>query len=138
MAAAIVTCVLVPALGQSSEEQITQLERDRQQAFISGDIVRIEQETADDYVTINGSGAISDKPRMMASLASGRTKVLSVSLEELKARVYGDVAVLTGIYRDVNVTQGVEKHVNARFTRVFVRQRGTWLAVSYQQTALPE
>ena len=138
MAAAIVTCILVPALGQSSEEQITQLERDRQQAFIRGDIGRIEQETADDYVTINGSGAISDKPRMMASLASGRTKVLSVSLEDLKARVYGDVAVLTGIYRDVNVTQGVEKHVNARFTRVFVRQRGTWLAVSYQQTALPE
>ena len=138
MAAAIVTCVLVPALGQSSEEQITQLERDRQQAFIRGDIGRIEQETADDYVTINRSGAISDKPRMMASLASGRTKILSVSLEDLKARVYGDVAVLTGIYRDVNVTQGVEKHVNARFTRVFVRQRGTWLAVSYQQTALPE
>ena len=138
IAAAIVTSVLVPALGQSSEEQIKQLERDRQQAFIRGDIARIEQETADDYVTINGSGAISDKPRMMTSLASGRTKVLSVSLEDLKARVYGDVAVLTGIYRDVNVTQGVEKHVNARFTRVFVRQRGTWLAVSYQQTALPE
>jgi ketosteroid isomerase-like protein len=138
IAAAIVTCVLVPALGQSSEEQIKQLERDRQQAFIRGDIARIEQETADDYVTINGSGAISDKPRMMTSLASGRTKVLSVSLEDLKARVYGDVAVLTGIYRDVNVTQGAEKHVNARFTRVFVRQRGKWLAVSYQQTLLSD
>jgi ketosteroid isomerase-like protein len=75
---------------------------------------------------------------MMTSLASGRTKVLSVSLEDLKARVYGDVAVLTGIYRDVNVTQGVEKHVNARFTRVFVRQRGKWLAVSYQQTLLSD
>jgi ketosteroid isomerase-like protein len=74
----------------------------------------------------------------MTSLASGRTKVLSVSLEDLKARVYGDVAVLTGIYRDVNVTQGVEKHVNARFTRVFVRQRGKWLAVSYQQTLLSD
>jgi ketosteroid isomerase-like protein len=138
IAAAIFTCVLVPALGQSSEEQIKQLERDRQQAFIRGDIARIEQETADDYVTINGSGAISDKPRMMTSLASGRTKVLSVSLEDLKARVYGDVAVLTGIYRDVNVTQGAEKHVNARFTRVFVRQRGKWLAVSYQQTLLSD
>jgi hypothetical protein len=105
LTAAILTCALVPALGQSSEEQIKQLERDRQQAFISGDIARIEQETADDYVTINGSGAISDKPRMMASLGSARTKVLSVSLEDLKARVYGEVAVLTGIYRDVNLTQ---------------------------------
>jgi ketosteroid isomerase-like protein len=136
--AAALAGALVPALGQSSEEQIKQLERDRQDAFIRGDIARIDRDTADDYTTINGSGAISDKPRMMKSLASGRTKVLAVSLEDLAARVYGDVAVLTGIYRDLNVTGGVETRVNARFTRVFVRERGRWLAASYQQTPIAQ
>jgi ketosteroid isomerase-like protein len=138
IAALLFGAALIPVVTQTSVEQIKQLERDRQQAFIRGDLTAIARETADDYTTINGTGAISDKPRMMASLASGRTKVLSVSLEDLKARVYDDVAVLTGIYRDISVTEGVEKHVNARFTRVFVRRAGAWQAVSYQQTLLPQ
>ena len=120
------------------DEQIKQLERDRQQAFIRGDIARLEQDTADDYTTINGAGAVSDKPRMMARLRSGRTKVVSVTLDDLKTRVYGEVAVLTGIYRDVSIVEGVEKHVSARFTRVFVKKPAGWQAVAYQQTPLPQ
>ena len=137
-AAVLLTASLIPQTRPALEEQIKQLERSRQDAFVRGDYARIERETADDYTTINGTGAVSDKPRMMASLASGRTRVLSVALEDLNARVYGDVAVLTGIYRDVNVTAGVERRVNARFTRVFARKDGSWLAIAYQQTLLPQ
>jgi len=136
--AALLATSLIPQTRPALEEQIKQLERTRQDAFVRGDYARIERETADDYTTINGAGAVSDKPRMMASLASGRTRVVSVALEDLNARVYGDVAVLTGIYRDVNVTAGVERRVNARFTRVFARKDGNWLAIAYQQTVLPQ
>ena len=136
--AALLATSLIPQTRPALEEQIKQLERTRQDAFVRGDYARIERETADDYTTINGAGAVSDKPRMMSSLASGRTRVLSVELDDLTARVYGDVAVLTGIYRDVNVTAGVERRVNARFTRVFARKDGEWVAVAYQQTLLPQ
>jgi ketosteroid isomerase-like protein len=128
----------VPISAQLPDEQIKQLERDRQAAFVRGDIATIERETADDYTTINATGNVSDKPRMMASLASGRTKIISVSLEDLKARVYGDVAVLTGIYRDVSVTGGIERRTHARFTRVFAHRNGTWQAIAYQQTLIAE
>ena len=135
---ALLVSTLVPQSPRSLEDQIKELERSRQNAFIRGDTARIERQTADDYTTINAAGLVSDKPRMMASLASGRTKVLSVTLDDLKARVYGDVAVLTGIYRDVNVSGGVERRVNARFTRIFALKQGTWLAVAYQQTLLQD
>ena len=136
--AALLLLTLLPQGSTSPEEEIKQLERNRQDAFVRGDVARIEHETADDYTTINGAGAVSDTPRMMASLPSGRTRVLSVSLEDLKARVYGDVAVLTGIYRDRHVTAGAEQPTSARFTRIFARKNGTWLAVGYQQTLLPD
>jgi ketosteroid isomerase-like protein len=129
---------LLPVSAETPEEQIKQLERDRQAAFVRGDIARIEQETADDYTTINSTGSVSDKPRMMASLSSGRTKIVSVALEDLRARVYGEVAVLTGIYRDVSVSAGVERRTNARFTRVFAKRNGRWLAVAYQQTLIAD
>jgi hypothetical protein len=71
---------------------------------------------------------------MMESLRQKKTKVLSVKLEDMKARVYGDTAVLTGDYRDVHVRDGVQSETHALFTRVFVKSGGRWQAVAYQQT----
>jgi len=122
----------------SSEQQIIQLERNRQDAFVRGDIVALERETADDYTTINSSAKFADKPQMMANLRAGKTKVESVTLDQMKARVYGDTAVLTGIYNDVSVTDGARKEGHARFTRVFVKSGGEWRAVAYQQTTIPQ
>src|SRR5262245_13452112 len=122
----------------SEEARIEQLERDRQDAFIRGDIDALDRETAGDYTTINGSGRLSTKPQMMQNLRQAKTKVLSVKLDALKARIYGDTAVLTGDYRDVNVRDGVQRETHALFTRVFVRSGGQWQAVAYQQTPVAD
>jgi len=118
----------------NDEAAIEQLERDRQDAFVRGDIDALDRETASDYSTINGVGKLSTKPQMMQNLRAGKTKVLSVKLDNLKARIYGDTAVLTGDYRDVNVRDGVQRETHALFTRVFVKNDGRWQAVAYQQT----
>src|SRR5262245_49060573 len=120
------------------EKQIGQLERDRQDGFVHGHIPALDRETAADYTTINGSGKLSTKPQMMENLRQGKTKVLSVKLTDLKARVYGNTAVLTGDYRDVNVRDGVQRETHALFTRVFVKSDGHWQAVAYQQTPVIE
>jgi ketosteroid isomerase-like protein len=119
-----------------SEPQIVALERARQDAFVRGDVAFLDAQTAADYVTVNGAGAISTKPEMMRSLRAGTTTVASFELADLKARVYGDVAVLTGIYRDESRVNGRARRVNVRFTRVFANERGVWRAVSYQQTPI--
>ena len=118
----------------NDEAAIEQLERDRQNAFVRGDIGALDRDTAADYTTINGVGKLSTKPQMMENLRQGKTKVLSVKLDNLKARIYGDTAVLTGDYRDVNVRDGVQRETHALFTRVFVKRDGHWQAVAYQQT----
>jgi ketosteroid isomerase-like protein len=121
---------------RGGEEQIVALERARQEAFVRGDIDFLDRQTADDYTTVNGAGAMSTKPEMMKSLRAGTTKVTSFELDELRARLYGDVAVLTGIYRDQSSVNGRDRRVNVRFIRVFVKEDGRWRAVSYQQTPL--
>ena len=118
----------------AAEEEVKQLERDRQDAFIRGDIEALDRATAADYTTINGTGRLSTKPQMMQNLRQAKTKVLSVKLDDLKVRIYGDTAVLTGDYRDVNVREGVQRETHALFIRIFVRNRGRWEAVAYQQT----
>ena len=119
-----------------AEEQIKALERARQEAFLRGDVDFLDAQTADDYTTVNGSGTLSTKPEMIRSLRSGTTKVKSYELADLKARIYGDVAVLTGIYRDESSVNGRDRRVNVRFMRVFVNDNGRWRAMAYQQTPL--
>ena len=140
---AIIVLVLVGAIGAESsqaarvsESQIKDLERARQDAFVRGDVDFLDAQTAEDYTTVNGSGSLSTKPEMMRSLRAGTTKVKSYELAELKARIYADVAVLTGIYRDESSVNGRDRRVNVRFMRVFVNESGRWRAVSYQQTPL--
>jgi len=139
---AVVTTVVLLIAGReaaahgAAEEQIKQLERDRQDAFVRGDVDALERATSDDYTTINATGRLSTKPQMMQNLRQGKTKVLWVKLDSLKARVYGNTAILTGEYRDANVRDGVERRTHALFTRVFVKSAGQWKAVAYQQTAV--
>jgi hypothetical protein len=121
----------------TAEEEIRQLERARQDAFVRNDIDLLDQATATDYTTINGSGKLSTKPQMMQNLRQGRNKVLSVELTDMKARIYGNTAVLTGDYRDVHVRDGVQSETHALFTRVFVKSHGKWESVAYQQTVVP-
>jgi hypothetical protein len=132
--AAAVTGEPASAAPREDGERIMQLERDRQDAFVRGDIDRLDRDTADDYTTINGTGKLSTKPRMMENLRQAKTKVLSVRLSDLKARIYGETAILTGDYRDVYVREGVQGQTHALFTRVFVKNKGEWQAVAYQQT----
>ena len=119
-----------------TQDQIIALERTRQEAFVRGDVDFLDRQTAEDYTTVNFAGTMSTKPEMMRGLRAGTTKVSSFELDDLRARIYGNVAVLTGIYRDESSVNGKGRRVNARFTRIFVNDGGVWRAVSYQQTAL--
>jgi ketosteroid isomerase-like protein len=134
---ALIAIPVVAWSGKSPEDEIKDLERARQDAFVKGDIASLDAQTADDYTTVNAAGKLSTKPQMMANLRAHKTAVVSVTLDDLKARVYGDTAVLTGVYDDVAVTDGVTKKNHARFMRIFVRTGGHWMSVAYQQTALP-
>jgi hypothetical protein len=131
--------LLCLSLVQDSDT-VTQLERDRQAAFVRNDVAQLERETADDYTTIAANGKLNDKPGMMANLRAQKTRVVSVKLTDLKGRVYGggSVAIVTGRYDDVHVTDGVQSEAHALFTRIFVKTNGTWQAVAYQQTSIAQ
>jgi len=135
-------CLLLAGVPLARAQTVTaktieQMERDRQDAFIRGDADALDRTTADAYTTVSPGGVVADKAQMMKNIRARKTQVLSVKLEDLSARVYGETAVLTGIYRDTHITDGQTSQANSRFIRVFARTPDGWQAVAYQQTALP-
>ena len=122
------------AWAESVEEQLKKLETDRAAAVVKGDVATLEKQTSDDYTLINMNGQMSDKSQMVDAFKSGQTKLTSDEVSDMKVRVYGNTAVITG-KADVKGTLG-GKDVDGQimFTRVYVKKSGNWQSVAFQQT----
>ena len=134
ISALFVFVMLGSARAQTDEEQLKKLETDRAAAVVKGDVATLEQQTSDDYTLINMNGQMSGKAQMVNAFKTGQTKLTSDELSDMKVRLYGNTAVITG-KADVKGTLG-GKDATGRimFTRVYVKKGGSWQSVAFQQT----
>jgi ketosteroid isomerase-like protein len=130
----------VPARGQggsaSVEDQIKKMEKDRAAAVVKGDVATLEKLTSDDYMFINAYGQLSDKATTMNGIKTGNIKLTSNEVSDLKVRVYGNTAVVTGKANSKGTIGGRELKAPVLFTRVYVKNNGKWQSVAFQQTPI--
>ncbi len=126
--------LLNAAWAANAEEELKKLETDRAAAVVRGDVATLEKQTSDDYTLINMNGQMSDKSQMVNAFKTGQSKLTSDALSDMKVRVYGNTAVITG-KADVNGTLGGKDATGQiMFTRVYVKKGGQWQSVAFQQT----
>ena len=129
-----VLVMLGSAWAQSDEEQLKKLETDRAAAAVKGDVATLEKQTADDYTFINLYGQMSDKSQMVTAFTTGQTKLTSNEVSDMKVRVYGNTAVITGKVDVAGTMAGKDIKAQIMFTRVYVKKGGQWQSVAFQQT----
>jgi ketosteroid isomerase-like protein len=124
-------------VGQVSRPTQTQaidavLATDRQldRAWNDNDVGALDRLWADDYLFIGWTGEIMDKHERLAAIRSGRFQVQSVESDEVKVRVFNDVAFLTD--RERIRTNGDQ--ITVRSTRAFIFRSGRWQLVTAQKT----
>ncbi len=118
------------------EEELKKLETDRAAAAVKGDVATLEKQTADDYTFINLYGQMSDKSQMVNAFKTGLTKLTSNEPSDMKVRVYGNTAVITGKADVKGTLGGKDTNGQIMFTRVYLKKNGTWQSVAFQQTAV--
>jgi len=126
--------LLSVAWAASAEEELKKLETDRAAAVVKGDVATLEKQTSDDYTLINMNGQMSDKSQMVSAFKSGQTKLTSDELSDMKVRVYGNTAVITGKADVKGTLGGRDATGQIMFTRVYVKKGGQWQSVAFQQT----
>ena len=125
-----------PARAQGSvEEQLMKMERDRAAMVVKGDVAALEAVTSDDYMLINANGKSSDKAATMDDIKTGRIKLTANEISDMKVRVYGDTAIVTG-KSTAKGTIGGREVGPVLFTRVYVKKSGKWQSVAFQQTRI--
>ena len=115
-------------------EEIRTLELAANAAIARGDVAVVDRMTRGDFTFITTRGLIVTKAGMLKGLAEGAFKYEYRQIYDLSIRVYGDAAVVTGRSLHTGQEDGKDASDAYRYTRVYVRESGHWLAVVWQAT----
>jgi ketosteroid isomerase-like protein len=133
----ILVCRQVQAQTPTSTEQdIIKLAQTWTDAYLKKDRATVERILADDFVYTHSNGSVSNKTQYLAEMMSADTRLASGVDSELKVRIFGDVAILTGIATIQGTAKGYVPGLR-RFTDIFLKRNGRWQCIGGQSTLLP-
>jgi len=115
---------------RSDFDLLSALNRDYIQSVQDGDVRRFDEILAEDFLCSNPDGTLVDKKQFLAQTARPVT-ISGLTAEDVKVRIIGDVAI---IHARTSYTTADGEQRNGRYTDVWARRYGKWLAVSAHVT----
>lgn len=85
---------------------------------------------ADDFVITIEDGSIFSKAGYISHTADSSTKVHVAEMTDLKVRMHGDTAVVTGAYHEKGESNGKSYEYHDRLTDVWMKVSGKWQVVA--------
>jgi ketosteroid isomerase-like protein len=119
----------------SVQREFTTIENQWAEADKHKDAVALGRLLADDWVYLGPLG-IETKAQHLAGLKSGDDNLESITLLDMKVRVFGSTAVVTGREHEKSSSKGKDTSGDYLWTDVFVKRLGHWQAVNSQDTPL--
>jgi ketosteroid isomerase-like protein len=114
----------------SDVEALIRLNRDYIHSVQHGDVRRFAEILAEDFLCSNPDGSLVDRAGFLAQTAR-LVAISGLATEDVQVRILGDVAI---IHARTSYTTANGEHRNGRYTDVWARRNGTWLAVSAHVT----
>ena len=124
---------------ESDEQELIKMENDWLQAFFKNDDAFADRFLADDYMGTDEHGNVKNKAQEIAEIRAGVHLSTSGVLDNIRVRVYGDVAVVTGRRIMKGPFQGKEYRTPYLLTDTFIRNDGSWQCLaSHESKAIPQ
>jgi pimeloyl-ACP methyl ester carboxylesterase/ketosteroid isomerase-like protein len=114
----------------SDLETLIRLNRDYIHSVQHADVRRFDEILAADFLCSNPDGSLVDRAGFLEQTARPVT-IKGLAIEDVRVRILGDVAI---IHARTGYTTATGEHRNGRYTDVWARRNGTWLAVSAHVT----
>jgi len=120
----------IDTASQSDLEALTALNRDYIDSVQHGNVKRFAEILAEDFLCSNPDGSLVGKQAFLAQTARPVT-ISGLAIEDVGIRLLGDVAIIHA-RTSYRTADGEERH--GRYTDVWARRDGRWLAVSAHVT----
>ena len=119
------------------EIQVKQLERSWDQAEAKQDVNAVSALLADSLTYTDYDGSFMNKSEYMKWVTSPEQKADHLFDEGMTVHVYGNAAVVNGIYRESGTNKGKKYVIRSRYTDTWIRRDGLWRCVATQSTLIP-
>lgn len=123
----------LPAKASSDfEQELMKVNRDYDEAIMRGDKAALTRIFAEEFIYTNSKCEVRNKEEQIASLTSGEAKIDSAKSDDVRIRIYGEAAVMTGHFTATEQRQGKKTQIDERYTAVWVKREGRWQLVAEQ------
>jgi ketosteroid isomerase-like protein len=130
--------ILAQTTSGSAEQELMKLENEWAKSVVKLDLAFMDRILADDYTWTDPAGNVHTKAEEIASIKSGQGVVTSSVNDEIRVRVYGDAAVVTGRTTQKGMVEGKEVSGQFRWTDTWVKLAGRWQCVADHVSNIPE
>ena len=144
-AVAFLCCVVLTAAQQNNASddggRVLALEKAWNHALEQKDAKGLEMLLAPSMVSIDIDGSVSSRGEFLAGIKSPDYQPSQAVSEQSAVQVFGDAAVVIGIFRVKGTEKGKPYTRRERFADTWIRINGTWQCVvttSTQMTAKPQ
>jgi hypothetical protein len=135
--AAVTASAQAPGMASgAAEKEVLQTLDAVDQATDQHDKAALDHLMADEFIYHGSNGIAQNKAQSIAQSAAGGTAWKGRKYDNVKVRIYGDIAVVTGS-TELLGTSADFKSGGRLFTRIFVRRGGRWQDLGGQMTLVP-
>ncbi len=121
------------------EQAVMKVENDMSAALTKPDLAAAEKMLGETYYVVAPDGSTQNKAEFAADLRSGKLKLESNKLEEMKVQfANAEIAVVTYRSTDKGSYDGHDISGQYRWLDVLAKQNGTWQFVTSQGTKIEE
>ena len=112
------------------DSKILTLERQWNDVYKRSDVVRMDELLADDYIITVEDGSTFSKPGYIAHNGNSTVHVEISNMSDLKVRMHGNVAVVTGAYYERGTETGKPYEYHDRLTDVWMKIQNRWRLIA--------
>src|SRR5437016_13688484 len=139
-AAALVVFMSVSGLAQkySSNEggRVLGLENAWNHAIEAKDTKALDMLLVNTFIAVENDGSVASKSEFLASIKAPEYQPSQAVNEQINVQIYGNAAVVVGIFRIKGTEKGKPYVHRERFTDTWIKYDQTWKCVASQSTLI--
>jgi ketosteroid isomerase-like protein len=126
-------CLTILSIAQQKSPdptKVLELEKKWTEAYKQRDIGILSSLLAEDFIITVEDGSTYGKVGYISHSANSSVRVEVAELSELKVRMHGSAAVVTGAYHEKGLSNGTPYEYHDRLTDVWMKAGGGWQVIA--------
>ena len=116
--------------GKSDADTVHSLELKWTESYKQRSIDILSSLLADEFVITVEDGNVYSKAGYISHTADSKVRVDVAEMSDLKVRIHGNTAIVTGAYHEKGMSEGKPYEYRDRLTDVWIKSAGKWQVVA--------